>query len=114
MIPLKSNNVTFVLDNISISSSQDLQFLEERDIENTSMINGITQSENPSTSTDILSHNPRNNYIERRNETISVHNENNALAIETTSDLYSLNSVKSCDSARFKGCGKKVLKCSIL
>ena len=108
------NNFIFVVDNVSISSSQDLQFLEERDIENTSMINGITQSENPSTSTDILSHNPRNNYIERRSETIPVLNENNALAIETTSDSYSLNSVKSCDSSRFKGCGKKVLKCSIL
>merc|ERR1712126_799032 len=50
-------------DNISTSSSQDLQFLEERDIENTSMINVITQSDDPSTSTDILFHNARNNYI---------------------------------------------------
>ena len=107
-------NLTCVLDNVSISSSQDLQFLEERDIENTSMINVVTQSENPSTSTDILFHNSRNNYIERRNETGPVQNENNILAIETASDSYSLNSVKSCDSARFKGCGKKVLKCSIL
>ena len=50
----------------------------------TSMINVITQSDDPSTSTDILFHNARNNYIERRNETNSVHNENNELALENT------------------------------
>ena len=111
---VKYNNFIFILDNISTSSSQDLQFLEERDIENTSMINVITQSDNPSTSTDILFHNARNNCIERRNETNSVHNENNELALENTSDSYSLNSMKSCDSTRFKGCGRKGFKCSIL
>ena len=60
------------------------------------------------------SDNVRDNLTERIDTINTVHSEINALAIETASHCSSTNSVNSSNTTQVKGCGKKVLKCSIL
>ena len=104
----------FFVDDISISSSQDLQFDEDYDPESISMVDSIPESNCPDQFRERLFSTPRNNIMDRTCQIVNpVHNRNNGFEIDIPSDSNSLNS-ESGKSTRFKGCGNKVLICSIL
>ena len=102
-------------DDISISSSKDLESQEDYDPENISLANNSPELDRPAQFRERLFNNPRQNSMDRTNVTFnSVQFENNGDATIIHSDSNSLNSERSTKKTRIKGCGKKVLMCSIL